>query len=113
MPVPCPAPRLCCLLQELSQEAVEPVEERFRTWFANMSREGLDISVCVDAKAALEGGQCLVRLSGTADDGALRETSPLILVNDLDLVTLGKAMRGDPPASQQHQHLHTAGSGPR
>jgi hypothetical protein len=71
-----------------------------------MSREGLDISVCVDARAALADGtgQCVLRLGGTADDEALRETSPLILVNDVDLVPLGKAMRGDPPpASQQQQ----------
>ncbi|EFN59785.1 hypothetical protein CHLNCDRAFT_56574 [Chlorella variabilis] len=89
----------------MTPEALEPLEERFRTWYANMSRAGLDISMCVDAKAGLtEGtGQCVVRLSGAADDEALRETSPLILVNDLDLVPLGKAMRGDPPASQQQQ----------
>lgn len=92
-------------LQGMTPEALEPLEERFRTWYANMSRAGLDISMCVDAKAGLtEGtGQCVVRLSGAADDEALRETSPLILVNDLDLVPLGKAMRGDPPASQQQQ----------
>lgn len=101
----------------MTREALEPIEERFRTWYGNMSRAGLDISMCVDVKAGLlaavqdggggkhqagsvGAGQCLVRLSGTADDDALRETSPLILVNDLDLVPLGRAMRGDPPPSQ-------------
>jgi hypothetical protein len=81
------------------------LEDRFKAWYANMCREGLDISVCVDARAGLlDGtGACVVRLSGAAEDGALRETSPLVLVNDLDLVPLGKAMRGDPPASQQQQ----------
>ncbi|KAL4421597.1 hypothetical protein ABPG75_010888 [Micractinium tetrahymenae] len=100
----------------MSRDVLAPVEERFRTWYGNMSRAGLDISMCVDAKAGLVGqdgsrsgsssggiagsGQCMVRLSGTADDEALRETSPLILINDLDLVPLGRAMRGDPPPAQ-------------
>lgn len=97
----------------MSEESLAPLEERFRTWYANMTREGLDMSMCVDAKAALtseaEGagasgaaggagaGECLLRLSGTADDKSLSETSPLFLVNDVDLVALGRAMRGDPP----------------
>lgn len=99
----------------MNREALEPLEQRFRTWYGNMSRPGLDISMCVDVKAGLVSqeadsfvgsnnstgmGQCIVRLSGTADDEALRETSPLILVNDLDLVPVGKAMRGDPPPAQ-------------
>ncbi|KAI3429707.1 hypothetical protein D9Q98_005792 [Chlorella vulgaris] len=87
-------------------EVLAALDDRFASWYANMSREGLDISVCVDARAALADGtgQCVLRLGGTADDEALRETSPLILVNDVDLVPLGKAMRGDPPpASQQQQ----------
>ncbi len=99
----------------MSRDALAPLEERFRTWYGNMTRAGLDISMCVDAKAGLVGdgsgnnisggggagaGQCLIRLSGTADDDALRETSPLILINDLDLVPLGRAMRGDPPPAQ-------------
>lgn len=110
----------------MTREGLRPVEERFCTWYANMSRAGLDVSMCVDVKAGLVGqqgdgssgpghissssssgstisagtGQCLVRLSGMADEDALRETSPLILVNDLDLVPLGRAMRGDLPPAQ-------------
>lgn len=89
----------------MSPEALEPLEERFRSWYANMSRAGLDISMCVDARAGLtdNGAKCVVRLSGTADEAALRETSPLVAVNDIDLVPLGRAMRGDPPLSQQQQ----------
>lgn len=93
----------------MSRDVLAPLEERFRTWYGNMSRAGLDISMCVDAKAGLVGqdntssnnaSQCMIRLSGTTDDEALRETSPLILINDLDLVPLGRAMRGDPPPAQ-------------
>ena len=96
----------------MTPEALEPLEERFRTWYTNMSRAGLDMSICVDAKAGLaEGsGHCMVRLSGAADDNVLRETSPLVLINEVDLVPLGKAMRGDPPASQhQHQRQRSRG----
>ena len=99
-----PSSSLHRALQEVGPEVLAPVEERFRAWYATMSRQGLDMSICVDARAALEGGQCLVRLSGVAEEGAaLRETAPLVLINDLDLVPLGRAMRGDPPASQQQQ----------
>lgn len=100
--------------QGQSEEALAPLEERFRAWYASMSRAGLDISMCVDAKAGLADGtgHCLVRISGTADDAALRETSPLIVINDLDLVPLGKAMRGDPPPAQHTPPLqHGRGSG--
>lgn len=116
-----PPRTLSCTLstqpQGATPEALAPVEERFRSWYANMSRAGLDISMCVDAKAGLVpptgggggssltgggAGLCVLRLSGAADDAALRETSPLILVNDLDLVPVGRGMRGDPPPSQRN-----------
>lgn len=50
-----------------------------------MTREGLEISICVDARAALESGACLLRLSGTADDASLRTTSPAVVTQDLEL----------------------------
>ena len=111
-------------LQGMSEEGLAPLEERFRTWYASVTREGLDISMCVDAKAALAegaegGGQCLLRLSGAVDDTALRETSPLFLANDVDLVPLGRAMRGDPPpptpppAAAQQQRGGSAAAGRR
>ena len=52
------------------------------------------MSICVDGRATLEGTDCVVRLSGRADDAALAETSPLLLVQDLELVPLGRAMAG-------------------
>ena len=96
----------------MTPEALAPLEERFRAWYASMSRPGLDVSVCVDARAGLAdaSGHAVLRLSGVAEEGALRESAPLILVNDLDLVPLGRAMRGDPPPSQ-HPSLATGGSG--
>lgn len=99
--------RFCA--QGVSEESLQPLEERFRTWYSNMSRAGLDISMCVDAKAALadSSGHCLLRFAGAAEEEALRETSPLIMVNDLDLVPLGRAMRGDPPPQQ---HVRESGT---
>ncbi len=98
----------------MSEESLQPLEERFRTWYSNMSRAGLDISMCVDAKAALadSSGHCLLRLVGAAEEEALRETSPLILVNDLDLVPLGRAMRGDPPPQHSAVASFSLGPGP-
>ena len=69
--------------------------------YAAMTREGLELSICVDAKAGLEGGHCLLRFFGTADDAALRTTSPCVLTQGMDLVTVGKAMRGDKPVPAQ------------
>lgn len=70
-----------------------------------MTREGLEISICVDARAALEGGDALLRLWGTADDARLRTTSPAVVTQDLELKVLGQAMRGDfrqPPRPDVH-----------
>eukprot|EP00887_Chlorella_sp_A99_P003983 scaffold11.g3983.t1 len=78
-----------------SEAELEAVHERFQGWYSNMTREGLELSICVDAKAGLEGGAALLRLFGTADDAALRTTSPCVLTQDLDLRTLGRLMRGD------------------
>ena len=60
-----------------------------------MTREGLELSICVDAKASLEGGQCVLRLFGTADDAALR--ADLKLMNILTAPTLPEMLlhRGD------------------
>jgi hypothetical protein len=67
-------------------------------WYRLMSREALDVSMCLDASAGVEGDALVLTFSGAADDDALRATSPLVLTNELELVPLGKAMRGDPPS---------------
>ena len=61
-----------------------------------LTREQLNASVCVDtAGEVAEGGSFIMRFSGRADDDALRATSPLVLTNEINLVSLGMAMRGD------------------
>ena len=63
--------------------------------------QALDVSVCLDTKGEVQDGKFMLFLSGTADQAALRATSPLVLTNEIDLVPLGKAMRGDPPEQPQ------------
>lgn len=64
--------------------------------YGAFSREGLDLSVCCSVHAGVEAGDAVARVRGEADVAALRETSPLLLTLDMDLVALGRAMRGDP-----------------
>ena len=83
--------------KESPPEEVAAYRERMKGWYRLMTREALNVSVCVDTRGEVEGGAFMVQLSGKAEDAALRATSPLVMTNEIDLVPLGKAMRGDPP----------------
>lgn len=99
-----PPPGRTAPLQEREAEALLEYDDRMAWWFRYMTHESLDISLCLDTKGSVAGTDFIVQLSGTAEDGAVRETSPLVMTNDLDLVPLGKAMRGDlPDPSRHHQ----------
>jgi hypothetical protein len=89
-------------------ERMEALQISMQQWYQLMTRDALDISVCLDAKGevvAEKRGDFIVTLSGQADEAALRATSPLVLTNELELVRLGRAMRGDPPQSQSRNFL--------
>lgn len=83
-------------LQHQTPEEIRPFVERMQAWYRLMTRRALEVSLCVDIKGSAEGGDFVVHVAGTADDARVRETSPMVLTNDIDLVPLGKAMRGDP-----------------
>lgn len=83
---------------ERPQEELDAYRESMKGWYRMMTREELDVSMCLDTKGEVQEGKFMVFVSGTADQAALRATSPLVLTNEIDLVSLGKAMRGDPPA---------------
>ena len=58
------------------------------------------VSLCLDLKGAVAaGGSCVVTLSGAADEVALRETSPFVVTNDLELVPFANHLWG-PGAAQ-------------
>lgn len=85
-------------MQGVDDTALDAYTSKMEGLYSLFSREGLDVSLCWDAKAAVERGDVMLRITGRANDEALRETSPLVAITDLDLVPLGKAMRGDPPS---------------
>ncbi|KFM27827.1 hypothetical protein F751_5934 [Auxenochlorella protothecoides] len=80
----------------VQEGALAAYTARMERLYALFSREGLDLSVCCSVRAGVEAGDAVARLRGRADEVALRETSPLLLTMDVDLVALGRAMRGDP-----------------
>jgi hypothetical protein len=80
-----------------SPDELEAWREQMKGWYGLMIREALGMSACIDTKGEVEGNSFVVTLSGRADDSALRATSPMVVTNEVDLVALGKAMRGDPP----------------
>ena len=97
-----PLPHPIHPLQEREAEALLEFDDRMAWWFRYMTHESLDISLCLDTRGGVAGTDFIVQVSGTAEEGAVRETSPLVMTNDLDLVPLGKAMRGDPPDPSRH-----------
>jgi len=66
-------------------------------WYSLLTRDALNLSMCIDTSGEVVDGVFIASFRGSAEDGAVRATSPLIVTNELDLVPLGKAMRGDPP----------------
>ena len=89
--------------KERPEEELTAFRERMQGWYRELTREALDVSVCLDVKGGTDSGPFVVSFSGTADDAHLRATSPLILNNEIDLVPLGRAMRGDAPAGAAGQ----------
>ncbi|KAL6786087.1 hypothetical protein ACKKBG_A01350 [Auxenochlorella protothecoides x Auxenochlorella symbiontica] len=87
---------LASFKQGVQEGALAAYTARMERLYALFSREGLDLSVCCSVRAGVEAGDAVARLRGRADEVALRETSPLLLTMDVDLVALGRAMRGDP-----------------
>ncbi|GAB4822561.1 hypothetical protein N2152v2_009607 [Parachlorella kessleri] len=82
-----------------SHPQLRALDEKFMSWYQHMTRESLDVSLCLDLKGSVQGGNCVVTLSGTADEALLRETSPLVAINDLELVSAAVAMFGGPGAA--------------
>ena len=70
-------------------------------WYSLLTRDHLNLSMCIDTAGEVLDGVFIAHFKGTAEDGAVRATSPLIVTNELDLVPLGKLMRGDPPEEKQ------------
>ena len=81
--------------RERPKEELEVFREKMKGWYSLLTRDDLNVSVCIDTAGEVEGGQFIVKLSGKAEESALRATSPLVLTNEIDLVPLGKLMRGD------------------
>ncbi len=68
-----------------TEEEVAQMDGRFEAVYEHLVREALDVSVCLEGSAALEGPSkdMVVRLRGGSED-----TWPISLTNDLDLATL-------------------------
>ena len=79
-----------------SEELVE-FRHTMEGWYSLLTRDHLNLSMCIDTAGEVLDGVFIAHFKGTAEDGAVRATSPLIVTNELDLVPLGKLMRGDPP----------------
>eukprot|EP00889_Picochlorum_renovo_P004243 jgi/Picre1/31273/NNA_006627.t1 len=83
-------------LGKSSEELLE-LRHKMEGWYSLLTRDALNLSMCIDTEGEVMDGVFIASFRGTAEDGAVRATSPLIVTNELDLVPLGKAMRGDPP----------------
>ena len=79
-----------------SEELVE-FRHTMEGWYSLLTRDHLNLSMCIDTAGEVLDGVFIAHFKGRAEDGAIRATSPLIVTNELDLVPLGKLMRGDPP----------------
>ena len=78
-----------------SPESLQEFRTKMEGWYSLLTREDLNISCCLDTAGEVVDGVFIASFRGTAEEDALRATSPLVLTNELDLVPLGKAMRGD------------------
>lgn len=83
-----------------SEEEAEVFREQMKGWYNLMTKEALNITACIDTSGEVMDTSFVVTLSGEADEEHVRSTSPVIITNEIDLVPLGKLMRGDPPESR-------------
>ena len=83
-------------LGKTSEELLD-FRHKMEGWYSLLTRDALNLSMCIDTSGEVVDGVFIASFRGSAEDGAVRATSPLIVTNELDLVPLGKAMRGDPP----------------
>ena len=66
-------------------DAVATLDSKFEIAHSVLARDALDASVCLDGRAAVEGGALILRVAGAAGDDA---PPPLAACNDVDLMTL-------------------------
>lgn len=82
-----------------SAAEMEFFRDRMKGWYNLMTKEALNVSACIDVSGEVKDTSFIMTLCGEAVESQLRATSPLVVTNEIDLVPLGKAMRGDPPES--------------
>ena len=75
-------------LPPATADAVATLDSRFEVAHSVLGRDALDASVCLDARAAVEGGALTLRVAGATGDDA---PPPLAVCNDVDLMTLFSA----------------------
>lgn len=76
-------------------DEVDAFREQMKAWYGFLTRDTLRVSANMGTKGQVEDGVFVVQLHGCADSKALLTTSPLVITNEINLVQLGKAMRGD------------------
>ncbi|CAL8467730.1 g7268 [Coccomyxa elongata] len=80
-----------------TEEEVAQMDGQYEAVYEHLVREALDVSVCLEGSATLEGPSkdMVVRLQGGSED-----TWPLSLTNDLDLATLFAEPQAPQPGSK-------------
>ena len=91
----------CCLLYVGTEADVAAADAQFNGLYQHLIRQALDISICLEGSAAVEGPKqdMVVRLMGGSD-----ESWPLSLTNDFDLLSLfaePASPAGQQPAAQK------------
>ena len=92
--------RAVLLTTGMSKSAVKAFDAKFDSWHRQLTKETLDLAVCLAAESSVRrkssSEPLMVHVSGTSDDAA--GTKPVSLTNEIELVSMIRSIKGETPS---------------
>ncbi|DBA94847.1 hypothetical protein WJX77_009545 [Trebouxia sp. C0004] len=94
--------RAILLTTGMSPKSLKGFDSKFDTWHRHLTKETMDVAVCLAAESNVQrkskSEPLMVHVAGTSDDAF--GTKPLSVTNEIELVSMIRALKGDEPPSK-------------
>lgn len=94
--------RAILLTTGMSPKSLKGFDSKFDTWHRHLTKETLDVAVCLAAESNVhrksKSEPLMVHVAGTSDDAF--GTKPLSITNEVELVSMIRALKGDEAPSK-------------
>ncbi len=85
-----------------SAKSLRGFDSSFDTWHRHLTKDTMDVAVCLAAESSVhrksKAEPLMIHVAGTSDDAF--GTKPVSLTNEIELVSMIRAIKGDPAPSK-------------